>query len=56
MVRLDPGLSFKVSATTRIYGGDTPRGQDDEVMRGRGIAANNHSRIEFLATRRHLRG
>ena len=49
MVRLDPGLSFKVSATTRIYGGDTPRGQDDEVMRGRGIAANNHSRIEFLA-------
>ena len=34
---------------TRIYPGDTPRGQDDEVMRGRGIAANNHSRIEFLA-------
>jgi hypothetical protein len=47
--RLDPGLSFKVSASTRVFGGDTPRGQDDEVMRGRGIAANNHSRIEFLA-------
>ena len=44
-----PGLSFKVSASTRVFGGDTPRGQDDEVMRGRGIAANNHSRIEFLA-------
>src|SRR5262249_9013760 len=26
-----------------------PRGQDDEVMRGRGIALNNRSRIEFLA-------
>jgi len=48
-VRFDPGLSFKVSASTRVFGGDTPRGQDDEVMRGRGIAANNHSRIEFLA-------
>lgn len=34
---------------TRIYPGDTPRAQDDEVMRGRGIAANNRSRIEFLA-------
>jgi hypothetical protein len=32
-----------------MYAGDTPRGQDDEVMRGRGIAAGNHSRIEFLA-------
>src|SRR6478672_11050719 len=48
-LRFDPGLSFKVSASTRVFGGDTPRGQDDEVMRGRGIAANNHSRIEFLA-------
>lgn len=47
--RFVPGLSFKVSASTRVFGGDTPRGQDDEVMRGRGIAANNHSRIEFLA-------
>jgi hypothetical protein len=44
-----PGLSFRVSASTKVYGGDTPRGQDDEVMRGRGVAANNHSRIEFLA-------
>jgi hypothetical protein len=44
-----PGLSFRVSSSTKVYGGDTPRGQDDEVMRGRGVAANNHSRIEFLA-------
>ena len=49
VAHLDPGLSFKVSATTRVYGGDTPRGQDDEVMRGRGFAANNRARIEFLA-------
>jgi hypothetical protein len=48
-VRGVPGVSFRISAVTRIYPGDTPRGQDDEVMRGRGIAANNHSRIEFLA-------
>jgi hypothetical protein len=47
--RTVPGVSFRISAVTRIYPGDTPRGQDDEVMRGRGIAANNHSRIEFLA-------
>ena len=44
-----PGLSFRISSATRIYPGDTPRAQDDEVMRGRGIAVNNHSRIEFLA-------
>jgi hypothetical protein len=44
-----PGVSFRVSASTRIYAGDTPRGQNDEVMRGRGVAAGNHSRIEFLA-------
>jgi hypothetical protein len=44
-----PGLAFKISSSTKVYGGDTPRGQDDEVMRGRGVAANNHSRIEFLA-------
>ena len=44
-----PGLAFRVSSSTKVYGGDTPRGQDDEVMRGRGVAANNHSRIEFLA-------
>jgi hypothetical protein len=47
--RLAPGLSFRVSASTRIYPGDTPRAQDDEVMRGRGVAVNDHSRIEFLA-------
>ena len=47
--RLAPGLSFRVSAATRIFPGDTPRAQDDEIMRGRGVAVNNHSRIEFLA-------
>ena len=47
--RFVPGVSFRVSASTRVYAGDTPRGQDDEVMRGRGVAANNRSRIEFLA-------
>lgn len=44
-----PGLSFRISSATRIYPGDTPRAQDDEVMRGRGVAVNNRSRIEFLA-------
>jgi hypothetical protein len=44
-----PGVSFRVSSAVRIYPGDTPRGQDDEVMRGRGIAVNNRSRVEFLA-------
>jgi hypothetical protein len=44
-----PGLSFRVSSSVRIYPGDTPRPQDDEAMRGRGIAVNNRSRIEFLA-------
>ncbi len=44
-----PGVSFRISSSTRIYPGDTPRGQDDEVMRGRGVAADNHARIEFLA-------
>lgn len=47
--RLIPGVSFRVSASTRIFAGDTPRGQDDEVMRGRGVATNNRARIEFLA-------
>lgn len=44
-----PGLSFKISASTTIYSGTTPPPQANEVMRGRGIAVNNHSRIEFLA-------
>jgi hypothetical protein len=44
-----PGLSFRVSSSVKVYGGDTPRGQDDEVMRGRGVAVNDRSRIEFLA-------
>ena len=44
-----PGLSFRISSSVKVYPGDTPRGQDDEVMRGRGVAANDHSHIEFLA-------
>jgi hypothetical protein len=44
-----PGVSFRISSSTQVYAGSTPRGQDDEVMRGRGIALNNRSRIEFLA-------
>jgi len=47
--RKAPGLSFRVSSAVRIYPGDTPRTQDDEVMRGRGVALNDRSRIEFLA-------
>lgn len=47
--KLAPGLSFRISSSLRIYPGDTPRGQDDEVMRGRGVAVGGHSRIEFLA-------
>ncbi len=47
--RLAPGVSFKISSSLRIYPGDAPRGQDDEVMRGRGVAVGGHSRIEFLA-------
>ena len=49
--RLDgaPGVSFRISTATRIYPGDTPRPQDDEVMRGRGVAVNGRARIEFLA-------
>jgi hypothetical protein len=47
--RLVPGLSFRISSSLRIYPGDVPRGQDDQVMRGRGVAAGGRSRIEFLA-------
>jgi hypothetical protein len=47
--RLMPGVSFKISSSLRIFPGDVPRGQDDQVMRGRGVAAGGHSRIEFLA-------
>jgi len=46
---LAPGVTFRISSSTQVYAGATPRGQDDEVMRGRGIALNNRSRIEFLA-------
>ncbi|HEX4684207.1 MAG TPA: hypothetical protein VH277_15930 [Gemmatimonadaceae bacterium] len=49
IARLDPGVSFNISSTSRVYPGDTPRGQDDEVMRGRGVAVNGRARIEFLA-------
>lgn len=44
-----PGVSFRISTSTKIYPGDTPRAQDDEVMRGRGVAVNGRARIEFLA-------
>ncbi len=47
--RFAPGLSFRINASTRIYPGDIPRGTEDEVMRGRGIAADRRARIEFLA-------
>ncbi len=48
-IHFAPGLSFRVSSAVQVYPGDTPRGQDDEVMRGRGVAVNDRSRIEFLA-------
>src|SRR5262245_38310947 len=38
-----PGLSFRISSSLRIYPGDVPRGQDDQVMRGRGVAAGGRS-------------
>ena len=45
---LDTGVSFRISTSTKVYPGDTPRAQDDEVMRGRGVAVNGRARIEFL--------
>jgi hypothetical protein len=47
-MHLDPGVSFRISASTKVYAGDTPGAQDDEVMRGRGVAVNGRARIEFL--------
>lgn len=44
-----PGVSFRISTSTKVYPGDTPRPQDDEVMRGKGVAVNGRARIEFLA-------
>ena len=44
-----PGLAFHITSVVRVYPGDVPNGQDDEVMRGRGIAVNNRSRVELLA-------
>ena len=44
------GLSFRISSSTRIaMGENAPAGQDNEIMRGRGIAAGNRMRIELLA-------
>src|SRR4051812_29340254 len=45
----DAGISFRISTSTKVYPGDTPRAQDDEVMRGRGVAVNGRARVEFLA-------
>lgn len=47
--RLEPGVAFRISTATKVYPGDTPRPQDDEIMRGRGVAVNGRARIEFLA-------
>ncbi len=47
--KVAPGVSFRISTATKVYPGDTPRSQDDEVMRGRGVAVNGRARIEFLA-------
>jgi hypothetical protein len=49
IAHLDPGLSFSISSASRVYPGNTPGGQDAEVMRGRGVAVNGRARIEFLA-------
>lgn len=48
-IHFAPGVSFRISTATKVYPGDTPRPQDDEVMRGRGVAVNGRARIEFLA-------
>jgi hypothetical protein len=47
--RLAPGLSFRISESVKVYPCDKPGVQDAEVMRGRGVAVNGQSRIEFLA-------
>jgi hypothetical protein len=47
--RFVSGLAFRISSSTTVYAGGAPSGQADEVMRGRGVAANNRARIEFLA-------
>ena len=45
-----PGLSFRISSSTRISLGDgSAAGQEDEIMRGRGVAVGKHARIELLA-------
>jgi hypothetical protein len=45
-----PGLSFRISSSTRLSRGEGGSGnQDNEIMRGRGIAAGNRMRIELLA-------
>ncbi len=47
-VRGVPGVSFRVSSSVKVYAGETQSGQDAEVMRGRGVAAGDHSHIDFL--------
>lgn len=43
-----PGVSFRIVSSTKISLGDTATGQEDEIMRGRGIAVGDHARIELL--------
>lgn len=47
--RLDPGASFRVTASVKIFPGSTPPAQDNEAVRGRGVAVGGRSRIELLA-------
>jgi hypothetical protein len=46
-----PGLSFRISSSTRISMSENAPagGQDNEIMRGRGLATANRTRIELLA-------
>ena len=45
-----PGVSFRISSSTRMSMGQGPGGgQDNEIMRGRGLATGNRVRIELLA-------
>jgi hypothetical protein len=49
--RATPGLSFRISSSTRLSMGENAggTGQDNEIMRGRGVAIGNRMRIELLA-------
>src|SRR5439155_3176492 len=44
-----PGVSFHISSSTRISATENAGGQDDQMVRGRGVAANGRARIELLA-------